>query len=51
MLQGINEGLIIEHTLVVTFLFFLDLLHEQILLDERIIKLSEGIAEFHMLDE
>lgn len=51
MFKGIDEDLVIEHTLIVSFLFFLDLTQEKIFLDEGIVEFSVGVAEFVIFDE
>ena len=51
MLESIDECLIIEHGLVISFFFLLNLLEEQLFLHEGVIQLSVGIAEFVVVDE
>ena len=51
MFQSIDEGLIIKHRFVISFLLLFNLLHEQFLLDEGIIQLSVSIAELMMVNE
>lgn len=51
MLECINEHLVVEHGFVVSFVLFLYLIKEQILLHERIVKFGVGIAKFVVVDE
>lgn len=51
MLKSIDEDLVIEHTLIISFLFFFDLTQEKIFLDEGIVEFRIGIAEFVIFDE
>jgi len=51
VLEGINEDLVVEHALVVSFLLLLDLLKEELFLDEGVIELGVGVAELVVLDE
>jgi hypothetical protein len=51
VLQGIHEDLIVEHALVITFFLFLDLPHEELFLDEGVVKFGVGVAELVVFDE
>jgi hypothetical protein len=51
VLKGIDKDLIVEHGLIVSFLFFLYLLEEELFLNEGVIELSICIAELMVLNE
>ena len=51
MFQGIDEDLIIEHALVISFFFFFDLLQEEFFLDKGIIEFGISITELMIFDE
>ena len=51
MFQSIHKDLIVEHTLIISFFFFLNLLQKQLFLDKGIIEFGVGVTEFVVFDE
>lgn len=51
MLQRIHKHLIIEHRLLISFVFLLHLIHEELFLDEGIVQFGVGVTQLVVVDE
>ena len=49
--QSVDKSLIVEHGLIISFFFLLNLLHEQLFLDEGIVQLSVSVTELVVVNE
>ena len=51
MFKSIDKHLIIEHTFIISFFFFANLLQKEFFLDKGIVEFSVSITELVVLDE